>query len=411
MSESDCGHGALLALDEAIAQYHRQLRPLPVQRAAPDALRGQMLAQDVFAQVDLPTFTQSAVDGYALRSADTQAASAAQPARLPVVAEVRAGIEAAAPLAPGEAMRIFTGGRVPEGADTIARQEIVRRDGRHLLLAAALPAGTDIRPRGEELRAGARVASAGQRLHSGLIAALAMAGAGEVAAYRAPRVRVLITGDEISSAPAGGAQVFDANGPLTRSWFAERGYALPECRLVADTREDLQAALREALDEADLVITTGGVSVGDYDLVRPVSVELGVKEIFWQVAQKPGKPLYFGLREEAGAQKVIMGLPGNPGAVLACLQVHVAEVLAALGAGERPCWRAGVLTAPLRADSREQLLRMRLALDETGRAQLTPLPRQASHMLSNMAQASALVRIAPGRAVQAGETAQWLALP
>lgn len=411
MSESDCGHGALLPLDEALACYHRELRRLPSISGTPDALRGHVLAQAVQSSVDLPMFTQSAVDGYALRAADTKGASAAQPLRLPLVGEVRAGIAPPQALQARQAMRIFTGGRLPEGADTVARQEIVRRDGEQMLLGTALALGTDVRERGGELRVGAPLASPGQRLHAGLVAALAMAGTAQVQVHRQPRVRVLVTGDEISTAPTGAAEVYDANGPLTRSWFAERGHAIPDCRTVADRREELQAALREALDEADLVITTGGVSVGDYDLVRPVASELGVREVFWQVSQKPGKPLYFGVRQDGERQKAIIGLPGNPGAVLVCLHVHVAELLAALGAAERPLWRSGVLTQAIRADEREQLLRMSVRLDEQGRALLAPLPRQASHMLSNLSAASALVRIAPGRAPEAGETAAWLPLP
>jgi len=410
MAHDVCGHGALLALDEALARY-AQIRPLPATRLRPEAALHHVLAAPASAAVDLPMYVQSAVDGYALRHADLVPG---QP--LPQTGEVRAGVAAEGPLPAKTAMRIFTGGRLPEGADTVARQEIVeRREDGQIVIREALALGADVRQRGEELRAGASLAAAGQRLHAGLLAALAMAGVREVQAIAPPRVALLVTGDEIATdAEPGAAGVYDANGPLVRSWFRERGLEVALTRYVVDDEAQLRAALGEALDTADLVLTTGGVSVGDHDLVRPVATSLGVREVFWQVAQKPGKPLYFGLRDAAnGRQTVLLGLPGNPGAVLIGLHVHVAAVLARLqGASEAaPAWRAGRLAAPVRADAREQLLRMALRIDESGQIWLERLGRQASHMLSNLSSASALVRIPAGRALDAQAVVQWLPLP
>ncbi len=406
----DCGDGALLSLDTALALYGANLHALPaVERPLAEAL-GHVLAAPVSSAVDLPLFTQSAVDGYALHAADIAAASAATPVRLPVIGEVRAGVAPDAPLPRGAAMRIFTGGRLPTGADVIARQEIVTREGAAMLLHEPLPAGCDVRERGEELRVGAPLAAAGQRLHSGLVAALAMAGVSSLRVIAQPHVSVLVTGDEVSASPQNEAGVYDANGPLVRSWFVERGHAVPRVRNVVDDREQLTAALREALDSSDLVLTTGGVSVGDHDLVRPVASSLGVREVFWQVAQKPGKPLYFGLRETAGRQQVLIGLPGNPGAVLIGLHVHVAAVLAHLQHLPAPVWLNGRLSSAVREDSREQLLRMTQRVDEEGQVHLDRLDRQASHMLSNLSQADALVRIPAGKALGAGARVRWIAL-
>ncbi|MFT4047637.1 MAG: molybdopterin molybdotransferase MoeA [Solimonas sp.] len=402
-------HGALLSLDVALARY-AVIRPLASARRAPEAALGHVLAAPATAAVDLPGFTQSAVDGYALCVADL-----AGGAPLRLAGEVRAGVAADAPLRAGQVMRIFTGGRLPEGADTVARQEIVTRDGDTIIVAGALERGADVRQRGEELRAGASLAVAGQRLHAGLVAALAMAGVREIEAIAPPRVTLLVTGDEIATdgKPAA-AGVHDANGPLVRSWFRERGLPAPTTRYVIDDRARLCDALVAALAEADLVLTTGGVSVGDHDLVRPVATGLGVREVFWQVAQKPGKPLYFGMREGSdGGQKLVLGLPGNPAAVLIGLHVHVAAVLARLQgeAAPTPAWRSGRLAAPVRGDAREQLLRMTLRIDEAGQIWLDRLGRQASHMLSNLSTASALARIPAGAALEAQAVVQWLPLP
>jgi molybdopterin molybdotransferase len=411
MSHGDaCGHGELLSLDAALASYAR-IRPLAAQALSPEAALGHVLAAAVHATVDLPMYRQSAVDGYALRADDVKQAGAA----LPLVGEVRAGVAATAPLQAGQAMRIFTGGRLPDGADTVARQEIVARDGERIVVREALPAGADVRQRGEELQAGTVLAQTGQRLHAGLLAALAMAGVRELSAIAPPRVALLVTGDEIAhGAEPGDAGVYDANGPLVRSWFRERGLPAPATTYVVDDYAQLREALAAALATADLVLTTGGVSVGDHDLVRPVASELGMREVFWQVAQKPGKPLYFALRDDAGGrQKIVLGLPGNPGAVLIGLHVHVAAVLARLqGAGDiAPAWRPGRLAAAVRSDAREQLLRMVLRIDDSGQVWLDRLGRQASHMLSNLSSASALVRIPAGRALDAQAVVQWLPLP
>lgn len=407
----DCGsEGGLLSLDAALAAYAREIVPLATRTVALEAALAQVLAAPVVAAVDLPTFPQSAVDGYALHAADLATASAERPLRLPVIGEVRAGVAPEAPLPRGAAMRIFTGGRIPLGADTIARQEIVRRVGDEAELQEPLAVGVDLRQRGEELRAGTTLAQAGQRIDSGLLAALAMAGTREVEVYPQPRVTLLVTGDEVGQ--EGDAGVFDANGPLVRSWFTERGYAAPRTLYVVDDEALLRAAMTEALASSDLVLTTGGVSVGDHDLVRPVAGALGVREIFWQVAQKPGKPIYFGVREAQGQQTLLLGLPGNPGAVVIGLHVHVATVLAQLQAlrSATPAWRGARLQAAVRADSREQLLRMRVAIDADGQTTLHRLGHQASHMLSNLAEADALARIPAGLALAAGDRVAWLPL-
>jgi molybdopterin molybdotransferase len=298
---------------------------------------------------------------------------------------------------------------LPEGADAVARQEIVERTGTGIVLTEAVRTGEAIRYEGEELVAGSVIASAGQRVTAGLVAALAMAGIDQVEVYRRPRVAVLVTGDEVVRAgePLAPGMVYDANGPLLRAWFMENGYGEPVVAYVRDDEAALEEALSAALDSADLIVTSGGVSVGDRDFVPSVADRLGVRKVFWKVAQKPGKPLWFGMREG----KVLLGMPGNPAAVLVCLAVHARAVLAHLEGetADQPEWRDGVLSVAVDADTeRDRLVRMRLTNAE-GMVMLEALPRQDSHMLSNLASARALVWLASRtEAFAPGERVSWI---
>lgn len=406
----------LVSVAQALATYRRVLIPLPARKLHIEAALGQVLAESVQAAVDLPLFDQSAVDGYAVRSEDLSKASAQRPVELSLSGEIPAGQSKAMLLAPGCAMRILTGAPVPAGADTIVRQEWVVREGDVVRVARALAPATDLRMRGEELRSGAELAEAGLRLDPGRLAALAMAGVSRVRAHPRARVTVLVTGDEVK--PAGEllapGQIFDANGPLVRGWLAQRGQPLVSCRGVADRFEDVCEALAQGLEESDIVITTGGVSVGDRDYIPAAAERLGVTRHFWKLAQKPGKPLWFGSRNKAEGSTALVGLPGNPAAVLVGLTVHVAAVIRALeGEDAGPNWGYAALREDaLPADQRDQWLRMRIRVDPlTGTATLAPLPRQASHMLSNLIAADVLAWVpASDDAWRAGSIVRWLAL-
>lgn len=395
---------ALLPLGETFARYRECVTPLGTQRVSLELALGAVLAESPRARIALPRFTQSSLDGYAIRSRD-----GALPRVL--VGTAAAGEPAEVSVGPGQAVRILTGGVLPEGADAVARQEIVDRDGGDISLREAVHAGEGVRFEGEELIEGAVMAQAGQRVTAGILAALAMAGVDTVEVRRRPRVAVLVTGDEVVRVGEAllPAKVYDANGPLLRAWFVEHGYGEPVVAYVPDDEGALEEAMSAALDSADLVVTSGGVSVGDRDYVPLVADRLGVRKVFWKVAQKPGKPLWFGVREG----KVLLGMPGNPAAVLVCLAVHAQAVLGHLE-GEtsvQPAWRQGVLEGRVEADSeRDRLVRMRLDMSDAV-ARLTLLPRQESHMLSNLASAHALVWL-PSRenAFQPGDKVNWIAL-
>jgi molybdopterin molybdotransferase len=393
---------ALLPLKETFELYKQWVGRLPTHRLPVELALGAVLAEDATARIALPRFTQSAVDGYALRAADGQR-------QRTLVGTAAAGEPAGVVVDAGQAVRILTGGMLPEGADAVARQEIVERTGTGIVLTEAVRTGEAIRYEGEELVAGSVIASAGQRVTAGLVAALAMAGIDQVEVYRRPRVAVLVTGDEVVRAgePLAPGMVYDANGPLLRAWFMENGYGEPVVAYVRDDEAALEEALSAALDSADLIVTSGGVSVGDRDFVPSVADRLGVRKVFWKVAQKPGKPLWFGMREG----KVLLGMPGNPAAVLVCLAVHARAVLAHLEGetADQPEWRDGVLSVAVDADTeRDRLVRMRLTNAE-GMVMLEALPRQDSHMLSNLASARALVWLASRtEAFAPGERVSWI---
>lgn len=402
--QSGCSHEGLISLDLAL-QHYLQVEALPIIRLPLIQALRHVLAADVTSAVSLPLFTQSAVDGYALRQQDVDAGIR----EFELIGEIRAGIEQSFELQQGQALRIFTGGKLPHSADTVARQEIVSRQQNRISLNNTISLGADIRYQGEELQQGTLLAEKGQQLTVGLIAALSMAGVKQVQVYKSPKIAVLITGDEVSQTQQldNQAQVFDANSPLISSWLQQHGYHSVVIQHVIDDEQILKRALEQSLQHFDVVLTTGGVSVGDYDLIRPVSLALGAQEIFWQVAQKPGKPLYFASYQQLGSKhrSYLLGLPGNPAAVLIGLYVHVHSLLNCLQQQQHPLpqWQTGVLQQSLKTDSREQLLRMQVSSNSLGQLLLSPLNKQQSHMLSNMAKANALVRVPAGLSTKSGD--------
>jgi molybdopterin molybdotransferase len=385
----------MISLQEALAAYPRSLQPLGTENIPTLEAMNRCLAESPRAQVDLPRFTQSAMDGYALAAQDTTPASTERPLRLPIAGSLPAGpLDELPQLRRGTAWRILTGGSLPRGADTVIPQELVQTDENHIVLASVYDADRNVRHAGEELRAGATLATIGQRISPGLLGALVMAGVATVSVYRRPRVHVLVTGDEIrplGSALRGG-EIFDSNGPLVGGLLRAMGYPPPEVAHVRDTGGEVRAALGQAIETADLVITTGGVSVGDRDFIPAVAAELGVEKIFWKVAQKPAKPLFFGIRHHTA----LLGLPGNPGAVLVGMLLHVRHALDCLE-GAVPAgapFHYGRLAAKERADERrDRLVRMNLETSPAGAVLLHPLGKQDSHMLSNLSTARALVHL------------------
>jgi molybdopterin molybdotransferase len=376
---------------------------LPAESVAVGAAAGRVTAEPARAVVDLPPFASSAMDGYAVRAADL-------PGRLSVVGHIAAGRPAERALAAGEAMAISTGGVVPEGADAVIPIEYVVHHDNGIEVEASLAAGKHVRPRGGDVHAGDLVVEAGVRLGAAQLGALAAAGLAAVSCARRPRVAVLATGTELArpGEPLAPGQVYESNALMLAAALAASGADIEVLPVVADDASAHRAGLERGL-AADVFVTSGGVSVGPHDLVRRIEAELGVEEVFWRVAIKPGKPVSFGVR---GAT-LVFGLPGNPVSSLVGCELFAKPALRALQGLRDPLPRfePGRLASPLRRnDARDELVRARARLDQDGIV-LEPLAGQESHMIVHSAAADALVHVPLGEGeLAAGATVQWLRL-
>jgi molybdopterin molybdotransferase len=378
----------LLTIDEALALVLSHAAPLETEAVGLADAAGRVLGTAARSAVDLPPFASSAMDGFALRAADV-------PATLPVVARVAAGRPAARALAAGEAMAIATGGVVPEGADGVVPIELVEERDDTVVVPGAVARGDNIRPQGGDLGAGDVVVEAGVRLGPAHVGALAAAGVTTVECSRAPVVAVVVTGTElrVPGEALEPGEIYDANGFILAAQLESAGAIVDRLPPVHDDEVATRAAIERGL-RGDVLVTTGGVSVGVYDLVRAVETELGVEEIFWRVAMQPGKPVAFGVR----GRTLVFGLPGNPVSSLVGFELFVRPALLALQgfADPRPPFRPGRLGAPARRlPARDALLRARSRVDGDA-VLLDPLTGQQSHMIAQAATADALVLVPQG---------------
>jgi molybdopterin molybdotransferase len=395
--------GELLAVEDALARVLERARPLPADAVPLEEAGGRVLAEDALAAIDLPRFPSSAMDGFALRSADT-------PGTLPVVDRIAAGRPSSRPLAPGETMGIATGGVVPEGADAVVPIEHVGDEGDRVVVPAAVPAGANVRPRGGDVRAGERVLAAGTLLSPSRLAALAAAGVASPVCARRPRVSIVTTGTELRrpGEQLADGEIYESNGVMLASLLRQAGADVELHERVVDDEGSHRTALARGL-EADVLVTSGGVSVGPHDLVRSTIASLGGHEVFWGVAMRPGKPLSFAMRGDT----LVFGLPGNPVSSYVGTVLFVLPGIRALQGlrDPEPRYSAGILGASVaRRPRRDDYQRARL--DPTdGVAVLHPLEGQESHMIVRAAAADALVHIPRGEgALAAGTGVRYLPL-
>jgi molybdopterin molybdotransferase len=393
----------LRSFEEAQQLVLERVKLLPAEPVAVADAAGRVLAEAAVARVDLPPFASSAMDGYALRAADS-------PGRLPVVAHIAAGRPALRPLEPGEAMEISTGGVVPDGADAVVPVEAAVAHDNVVELVERVACGGNVRSRGGDVRSGETVCPAGVRLTPAQLGALAAVGLAEVRCARRPRVALLTTGTELRAPgePLGPGQIYESNGLMLGAALAAEGAEVERLPGVEDEEGAHRAALERGL-EADVLVTSGGVSVGPHDLVRTIEADLGVEEVFWGVAVRPGKPVAFGVR----GRTLVFGLPGNPVSSLVGLELFVRPALRALqGLAEPlPRFESGALAAPLRRNpGRDELVRARTRRTD-GRVELEPLSGQESHMIARAAAADALVLVPRGAGVlAAGDSVRYLRL-
>ncbi len=377
----------LLPVDEALARVTAAFRPLPAEQVSVAEALGRVLAEDVQARVTQPPVAVSAMDGYAVRAADV----AEPPVVLQTIGEAPAGGAYEGTVGPGEAVRIFTGGPLPDGADAIVIREDTEADGDRVTVRASAPEGNYIRAAGLDFTAGVVGLRAGRRLSARDVGLAAAMNVPWLAVRRKPRVALLATGDEIvrPGDPLGPNQIVSSNTLALAALVAEAG-ATPIDLGIASDNEDSLRRMAAAAAGADLLVTSGGASVGEHDLVRRVLGKVGLELDFWRIAMRPGKPLMFG---RIGATP-LLGVPGNPVSALVCGLLFLRPAIdVMLGVeGEQAPPETAVLGSDLGAnDQRQDYLRARLERGPEGELVATPFSKQDSSMLSTLVAAECLV--------------------
>ena len=394
------------SIDEALAAILGPIAPLDTERASLQDAAGRVAAEDAAAAVDLPPFDRSAMDGYAVRSADTAPGVA-----LRLAGGVAAGEVSAEELAEGTAAAISTGAALPPGSDAILQSELASLGDGTVTPERAIEPGRHVRFRGEDVRAGDVLARAGERLTFPRLSSLASAGVGEVAVHRRPRLHLLVTGSELLplGAPPEPGRIHESNGLMVSLLASRAGAQLIGGEVVPDDRAATLDAVERGL-EGDVLVVSGGVSVGPHDHVKPAFEACGVEEVLWRVRIKPGKPMWFGRR----GSTLVFGLPGNPLSSIVCFCVFIEPALRRLQ-GERdagPRLVRGRLAAPAEAsDGRTTFLTAAIGRGADGVLEATPTDRQGSHMTGALGESDGFA-VAPhgSPALSAGDAVDLLLL-
>ena len=397
----------LLELEEARERILRAIPCLPAESISSSAALGRIVAQPIQAPIDLPCFDNSAMDGYAVRAGDLQAATSDTPVALKLCGENPAGEILSGAVEPGTCARVFTGSALPSGADAVVMQEDTRTapDHKEILFLEAVKPWENVRLQGEDVKRGAQLFACGEPLSIGGVGLLAALGVQQVRVHRQPVMGLASTGNELlePGQPLTPGKIYESNRVTLAALVAKVATAPKVLALVADNLKATQAALEQAFDECDGVITTGGVSVGEHDLVKKAFADLGGVMEFWKVAIRPGKPFVFGRWRE----KFLFGLPGNPVSALVTFLLLVRPALlrwqGAVDA-ELPT-TPGKLAEPFvnRGDRRHF---MRVMLDRAGNVRSAGV--QGSHILSSLAKANGLLNVPAQSTLEAGTIAPIL---
>ena len=399
----------MIPIDDAVALVVERCRPLPAVEVALADATGRVLAHDVVAPEDVPPFANTAVDGYAVRVADLADASATDPVELPVVGELAAGAAPEVTVAPGTAVRIMTGAPVPPGAEAIVMVEHTQRvgDDRVRVMASVKP-GDAIRDAGDDIVAGQVVVRAGTEIRPALAGVLASVNALRVSVVPAARVAVLSTGDELvdDGSPLQPGQIRESNRTMLLGLVAATGAVAVDFGIVRDDEALLDSVLRRAAATCDAIVTSGGVSMGDYDVVKAV---LGrIADMTWmQIAIKPAKPFAVGTLRVGDRSVPIFGLPGNPVSSLVSFELLARPGLRRLMGAPAPWSRPHVMAiadGPLRRrpDGKVHFQRVHARFGDDGRLHVASVGAQGSHQLAASALANALAVVADGDGVESG---------
>jgi molybdopterin molybdotransferase len=397
----------LISVDEAQRIVLERAKRLDSERVPIERAAARVLAEPVAALVDLPPFPSSAMDGYALRSADTADPST----RLPIVARIAAGSPTDRALAPGEAMAISTGGAVPEGADAVVPLELVEESDEAIGVPEPVAQGANVRERAGDVSAGDIVLEPGARLGPAQVAALAAAGVSEVQCSKRPRVGILVTGSELRQPgePLGAGEIYESNGLLLATALQLAGAVPAQLGVVADDADEHERAMERALLGFDMLVTSGGASVGPHDLVRATQAKLRVEELFWGVSVKPGKPVAFGVRRD----HLVFNLPGNPVSVLVTFELFVRPAVnVLLGVPDPlPEYRRAILASTVKRNPHRDEYVRATRRREGDTVVVDPLPGRESHMIASAARADALVAVEAGDGeLAAGQEIRYIAI-
>jgi molybdopterin molybdotransferase len=385
-------------LPEAAALVVAAAAPLETERVPLGEAAGRIAAEEGRSAVDLPPFDRSAMDGYAVRSADTEAG----PLRL--VGEVAAGETTTSTLEPGTTLGITTGAAIPPGADAVLQSELAEVADGSVRATQAIPAGRHIRIRGEDVHRGDLIAPAGEPLTLARVSSLAAAGVAEMTVHRRARLHILVTGSELLplGAPPEPGKIHESNGLMVRLLAERAGATVIDHGVIGDDFESTRAAVETGL-AGDVLVVSGGVSVGPHDHVKPAFEACGVEEVFWRVRVKPGKPLWFGRRTQttstSGVSRptLVFGLPGNPLSSIVGFLAFIEPALRRLHGESDPAMRtvkARLTEAAGPSDGRTTFLTSRLVPGPDGVLEATPTRNQGSHLTGALGQSDGFA-IAP----------------
>jgi molybdopterin molybdotransferase len=377
----------------ALRLIHARCAPLAVEKVSISDAHGYVLAEDVRSPMPLPRFDNSAMDGFAIRSMDSRRATADDPIRLRIGISIFAGDNRRRALKKGEACRIMTGAPLPAGADAVIPKERAVVERSTLVVSEHVQKYRHVRRTGEEIGRNELVLKRGACIHPGVIACLASLGKAQVRVIRRPTVSVISTGDEavVPGRRLKSGQIYDSNSYMINAMLEQMSITPVRCRRVKDHHTALANAVSAALGMSDVLVVLGGVSVGDRDYLKRVLQERGVREVFWRVRQKPGKPIYFGVK----GRRLVFGLPGNPASAFTCFYLYVYPALRRLGGhrnGDLPSGRLATGVGPSADATRWLMLKGKT---RTGPARVDMLPRQGSNMVSSLAETDRILVIPP----------------